>query len=264
MIKVYARGNDFYDDNRDFLLTNPYTEFFFRLDAPLLTETNKEEYAIKVFNDEKTLLVLEKEPYDVLFFGDKELIGELIDYLITNSYKLNSFLCPLELGEEISSYLKDKGINFKLDLGMDFMVCREKSLPSSALVEHASSDDLDAIYENVLAFIKDCGLKDKVTKEKVAKNLQYYRIIRVGNEIAAMASFYVATKDDMKITNVYTKNKYRGKGFAKLICTSILNEIIDSGKYATLNVDIKNPVSYHIYSSIGFKRVFSQGIFGKE
>ena len=37
MIKEYANGNDFYEENRDFLLSDKYSEPFFRFDSPLLT-----------------------------------------------------------------------------------------------------------------------------------------------------------------------------------------------------------------------------------
>ena len=40
-------------------------------------------------------------------------------------------------------------------------------------------------------------------------------------------------------------------------------EIIEKGFIATLNVDKNNPISYHIYESIGFKKVFTQGIYKK-
>ena len=32
-------------------------------------------------------------------------------------------------------------------------------------------------------------------------------------------------------------------------------------KTAVLNVDRKNPVSNHLYTSLGFKKIFSQGVF---
>jgi len=40
-------------------------------------------------------------------------------------------------------------------------------------------------------------------------------------------------------------------------------DFIDMGFIATLNVDINNPISYHLYSSIGFKKLFTQGIYKK-
>ena len=34
MIKIYDNGTDFYNENKEFLLTNVYSEVFFRLDSP--------------------------------------------------------------------------------------------------------------------------------------------------------------------------------------------------------------------------------------
>ena len=51
------------------------------------------------------------------------------------------------------------------------------------------------------------------------------------------------------------------KTSAGKVVNSAKNEILASGKRATLNVDRKNPVSYHLYLSLGFERMFSQGEF---
>ena len=50
-------------------------------------------------------------------------------------------------------------------------------------------------------------------------------------------------------------------GYARKLVNYAKNEIIAQGKIATLNVDKKNPISNHLYSSLGFKKVFSQGIY---
>ena len=48
MVKEYVNGNDFYEENKDILLSEKYNEPFFRLDSPLLLNAGKEEYALKV------------------------------------------------------------------------------------------------------------------------------------------------------------------------------------------------------------------------
>ena len=78
-----------------------------------------------------------------------------------------------------------------------------------------------------------------------------------------MASLSPGTDADMRIGYVYTPNAYRGRGYARKVVNSLKNEILASGKIATLNVDRKNPISNHLYSSLGFKRVFSQGEYRK-
>ena len=42
---------------------------------------------------------------------------------------------------------------------------------------------------------------------------------------------------------------------------SSITTAVAAGKRVTLNVDRKNPVSYHLYRSLGFERMFSQGEF---
>ena len=69
------------------------------------------------------------------------------------------------------------------------------------------------------------------------------------------------TDRDTKISTVYTRDEYRNQGCARAVVGSVLNEIIGSGKTAVLNVDQKNPVSYHLYTSLGFRKIFSQGVF---
>ncbi|MCR5564764.1 MAG: GNAT family N-acetyltransferase, partial [Gammaproteobacteria bacterium] len=64
-----------------------------------------------------------------------------------------------------------------------------------------------------------------------------------------------------KIAFVYTRDEYRGKGYARKVVNSVKNEILDKGFVATLNVDQKNPISNHLYESLGFKKVFSQGVY---
>ncbi len=261
MIKVYEDGSSFYLDNKDFLLTNIHTEVFFRFDAPLLKKANKDEYALKVYNDKSRLVALLKEPFNILLYGDSSLAGELIDFLINNQYKIKGYLAPTELGEAFMAELGKRNIKSHLDLGMDFMEARVKLLPSSEEVEVAKEDDVDEILNMAVSFFNDCGLSDEVTKEKILKAIDGFRIIREDGKIVSMAKMSASSSEDMRISFVYTRNEYRGKGYAKKICTNIVNEIIDKGFYATLNVDKKNPISNHIYSSIGFKKTFSQGVF---
>ena len=261
MIKTYKNGNDFYKENKDFLLKNIYTEVFFRLDSPLLLKTNKFEYALQASNENSKLLVLKKEPYNILFFGDFELVPELIDYLVDNRFELKDYLSPIDLGDKIKEYFSTKNIQYDLTLGMDFMEAHEKCDIDPKEVESATLDDLDEVFDLTNRFIKDCGLNSVHTKEKLKEKIETYRLIRKDDKIVSMAHLYENSSKDYKISMVYTRDEYRGMGYAKEVCGYILNEIIDKGYYATLNVDINNPISNHVYKSIGFKRLFSQGIY---
>jgi len=264
MVKTYLDGKTFYEDNKKFLLSNPYTEVFFRLDSEHLSETNKKEYAIKVTEKDCTLVALLKEPYPMLVFGDKSLSSELAIFLDKNDYLVKDFMGPVEVGNSLLNSFNSLGYNFECSIRMDFMECRAKHAPSSEIVELANDDDLDEIYNMMLNLVKDCGLNDVVIKEKVKSNLPDYRLIRDNGIPVSFAAIFKSSDEDKKIACVYTKPEYRGRKFAQQVVNYCVNEIMDQGYFATLNVDQNNPVSYHVYESIGFKKVFSQGIYYKK
>ena len=143
---------------------------------------------------------------------------------------------------------------------------RQASLGAGAKVLKVYSfqlteDDLDEIFDCAQRFVADCGLLDKPEKESFRKVLDSIRVIRADGKIVSMARIAPATGDDLRLVLVYTRDEYRGRGYARKVVNSAKNEILASGKRATLNVDRKNPVSYHLYLSLGFERVFSQGEF---
>ena len=261
MIKIYDNGLDFYNENKEFLLTNEYSEVFFRLDSPLLVSTNKDEYAIKVYDDNHRLVALLKEPYNFLLFGDYELVDELVTFLIDNNYKIKDYLCPMELGDKLMECFNKHNYPFRLSIGMDFMEANTKVDISSDGIETPTLDDVDELYELTCLFIADCGLKDTPDKQFIINHIDEFRIIRKDGHIVSMAKSRESTKTNKNISYVFTRKDYRGQGLARKIVGTILNEIIDSGYLASLNVDKNNPISNHVYYSLGFRKIFSQGIY---
>ncbi|MBP5163184.1 MAG: GNAT family N-acetyltransferase [Spirochaetales bacterium] len=261
MVKEYANGKDFYGENRAILLSNKYTEPFFRLDSPLLVKAGNEEYALKVTDGRSCLLALCVEPYNIMLHGDKSLAREFVGYVTANGYRIKSFLCSIELGEELTSCFRDEGYIYSLALGMDFMEADKKTTVNDARVEHPTEEDVDELYQMTVSFIRDCGLSDVARKERVRETLQDYRILRRDGQIVSFTKIHEWTDRDTKISTVYTRDEYRNQGCARTVVGSVLNEIIGSGRIAVLNVDQKNPVSYHLYTSMGFRKIFSQGVF---
>lgn len=259
MIKEYSNGESFVKDNSSFLDLNKYMSAFIYLDAKLLGDVDKKNYCLKSSINDKQLLGLKLEPYKLLLYGDIECLSELLDYLESNDYECDGIQCSMDLGIEL---VNKRG--YKETLGMDFMEAKEKTIESSALVSKLSLDDVKEIYDLSLSFMSDCGLSDKVKEENIIKRLSNYRVIKKDGRIISMAGLSIDTKESMRITYVYTRPEYRGKGYAKKVVNYIKNEIIDMGLTATLNVDRKNPISNHLYESLGFKKVFSQGVYIKE
>jgi GNAT superfamily N-acetyltransferase len=268
MIVSYQTGAEFLQDNQAYLQTDPYLSTFFTLDAPLLKEAGKINYALRCEQGDKRLLALKVEPYNLLLFGEEAFVPELLRFLFDGGYEIKNYLCAselfqmqCELGYALMRELEPYGRRYEEALAMDFMEARSVTEPSAPEVETAHEDDLDEIFDCAQRFVADCGLLDKPEKEPFRKVLGSFRVIRADGKIVSMARIAPATKDDLRLVLVYTRDEYRGKGYARKVVNSAKNEILASGKRVTLNVDRKNPISYHLYLSLGFERVFSQGEF---
>ena len=85
--------------------------------------------------------------------------------------------------------------------------------------------------------------------------------MRKDGKIASFAKIHEWSDADTKISTVYTRDEFRNQGCGRAVVGSVVNEIIDSGRIAALNVDQKNPISNHLYSSLGFRKIFSQGVY---
>ena len=262
MVINYPNGEAFIKDNSSYLKENVFMSSFFFLDAPLLKESSKKNYALKVCLEDKKLLALKVEPYYVLLYGDVELVKELVVYIKENELEVNGIYSSMEVGNEYTR-LVDSLYNqkFYLQLGMDFMETKEYTEPSSKEVVTATLDDVDELYECLVNFVKDCSLNDEVTKESIIKGIERFRIIKDGQRIISLASRTPESEESIRITDVYTRPEYRGQGFARKVVNTTKNEILEQGKMATLNVNQANPISNHLYKSLGFVKVFSRGIF---
>lgn len=265
MIHVYPNGTACVEENRQLLATNPYQSVFFSLDAPQIKEPGKKNYAIAAEAEGERLLCMKLSPYSLLLFGDSAPAGELFDYLLTNDYEIGSLLGGETLCDEVIKTLQIRfGLCYREALAMDFMEAREITAPSCPEVEIPTEADLEELVECKTNFVADCGLKDPVSVEGTRQRLREYRILRRDGRIVSMAAISAATDHALKIAAVYTRPEYRGRGLARLVVNTAKNEILSQGKIATLNVDKKNPITNHLYRSLGFAPVFSQGEYRRE
>ncbi len=260
MITEYNNGAELVERYAEFLDTNKYLTAFFHIDGKLVTEITEKNYAYSAENGGKRLLTMRADPFSVLLFGDGELIPELFNFMYERGCVIDHILCDDAVGAALTDYMKHRrGLELIKALGMDFMECREKTAPTDPYVETATEADLEEIAYCMQHFLVDCGLTESLDKEQIRRNIGKYRIIRADGRIVATAALTAETETSMKIVSVYTRDEYRGKGYARKAVNAVKNEILDKGYIATLNVDQKNPISYHLYLSLGFKKLFSQG-----
>ena len=259
-IKIYADGAAFLAENQALLDTNPQISAFMALDAPLLKETGKINYAVKCERNGKTLLAMKVEPYHLQLFGDADCAGDLLDFLTREGYEVRNYLCEKTLGDAVAREMEARlGVRYEEALAMEFMEARESTEPSSPEVGAADEGDLDEICACMERFLIECNLQDKLNREAMRRNIGDFRVIRADGRVASVGKAVRDIGESMRITNVYTREAYRGKGYARKVVNAIKNEILAAGKNATLNVDRRNPVTNHLYRALGFKPVFAQG-----
>lgn len=62
----------------------------------------------------------------------------------------------------------------------------------------------------------------------------------------------------MAMLNVYTDKNHRLKGYARKACENLLNEAVKFGAHtAYLQVVADNGPAYHIYDSLGYKKIYT-------
>ena len=263
--KEYPDGPSFIKDNAYLLKKEKYLTSLFFIDGEILKQSGKRNYAIKTSVRGRTLLCIRVEQFNPLLYGDKECIADMLKYIKDNSLDFHGAMCSTELGDCLIKSASDSiGVHLHQAIGMDFMSVNEITEESSKEVTAPSQDDLDELYELYCNFITDCGLPDKPDKALLKSRLQNFRILHRDGKIVSMASIAKDTEDSIKITHVYTRPEFRGQGHARKVVNYIKNEIISQGKTATLNVDQKNPISNRLYYSLGFRKVFSQGLYLEE
>jgi len=264
MITVYQNGNECIEQNRKLLDENPYLSAFFLIDGAEIHQVSQTNFVLKVQQGDKVLLAMRVEPYDMLVYGDTECAKELTEYLIREEYHFPGFLCDTVLGESMCHALRQHQQSYYEALAMDFMEADRVTEPSSPLVEPAVEQDVEDIFACMQHFVTDCGLQDEVTIEPIRNSIGHYRVLRENGVIASVAKIAASTDASLRISCVYSKNAYRGKGFARLVVNSTKNEILAQGKKATLTVDRHNPVTNHLYRALGFKPLFAQGEYRRQ
>ena len=79
-----------------------------------------------------------------------------------------------------------------------------------------------------------------------------FALIRRDGKIVSIAWRVRESDETCAVSGVYTREEYRGQGLARQIVTRLTKQILADGKLAYLFVDKTNPVSNHLYRSIGY------------
>ena len=260
MIKAYKNGQTLLDEHRSLLDEDKFLSVFFRLDAPGITDPDSRNYALCAEQDGQVLLAVKLQPWSLLLYGSPAPADELTDYITTHSLEIGGIMGSEAVCERVTARLRDRlGQDWHESLAMDFMEAHSKTEPSSPDVEIPTDADVDELAALTARFISDCGLADEVDVDGIRATVGNYRVIRAGGRIMSMAKAAPSSDTDKRIASVYTRPEGRGQKYARRVVNTLKNEILDTGRIATLTVDRHNPVSNHLYESLGFVRTSSMG-----
>ena len=87
----------------------------------------------------------------------------------------------------------------------------------------------------------------------------YFRGIRQGGEIVAVAGVHVASKQEgvAAVGNVFTRSDWRGQGLAQIVTSAVVMSLLNAGfQDIGLNVEDTNAAALSAYEHIGFRTRF--------
>ena len=114
MIKFYKNGEEFLKDNIVILNQYPLDTSFFKVNSKLLNTFDRRNYSFKVIDGDNYLLVMKLDDYNLLIFGETNLVKEAIDIICDYHLYFYGILASKELIDEF--YLHYINNNYSQDL----------------------------------------------------------------------------------------------------------------------------------------------------
>lgn len=256
MVKIYTNGNEFIKENMKLLDENILDTSFYYVNAKNINSFDRSNYLIKIYEEDKCLLLCKYSIFNLLLYGDKSLCKEASRIICDYNLEFNGILATKDLVDEFYfQYEKLKGGSHKINLSMDIMYCDALTDIDVSCVEQCGFDDKTKLVELCKEFgMEALGRADENRIiETVDNYYQDFYCARIDGRIVGIAR---KTRNEDKICSVsyvYTDKNYRKRGLAKRVVGKITSDILNDKKIAYLYVDKTNPISNHVYSSLGYK-----------
>lgn len=263
-IKLYNNGEEFILDNKWFLdKYSKYTSMLL-MDLVVYKKLDKENFCIFITDNELSICAIQVKPFGVVVVGDKELSSELVNCLYVQGFIFDSILSEDLLGECIVDEI-EKVFNEQYNklLEMTYMECVNTSYIKKYDIVTPSLFDTDEVLELLYLFHEECHLHERPTRSSVIESINMFKVIKENNTIVSIAKLTDGKELEKRISCVYTRKEYRGKGYAKELVSYLTSHSLSLGFRATLNVDVNNKVTNHLYRSIGYYPIYNQTQFVK-
>ena len=255
MYKVYQTGQEFLDENLNIIRNDPLGTTFFEGNAKMIPQCDENNYALRVKHSGETLIAIRVDGYPFVIYGSERCAAELARIVVENKLQFNRVIGYFDvLNAFLTAYEQLVGGSHKVNLSMDVMYCEKVNTCDTSCVEQATEKDIEEITQLVVDFTYEAlGEKPEWDKifEKTSQKINSYAVLRVDGKIVSIGYFYF-DGNLHRISNVYTKPEHRNKGYSRKVVTYLTEQAMASGNLPCLHVDQHNPVSNHLYQSIGY------------
>lgn len=257
MYKLYKTGKDFLDENLSLIRTDPLGTIFFEHNANAIEQCDGSSYAVRVECGKEVLIAIRLNGFPLVLYGSEHCVAELAQVVADNKLQFDKVLGYYDLADKfLTCYERYDGGSHKVNLCMDIMYCEQIAPCDMSGVERATAKDVEEITQLYVAFLTEALGKNATWGGKIdqiAQEIDNFALLRVDGEIVSIASRKDSGNGLCRISNVFTKPQHRNKGYSRKIVTYLTNRILTSGNLPCLFVDKHNPVSNHLYQTIGYK-----------
>ena len=258
MIKFYENGKAFLDDNLEILNKYPLDTSFFLVNSKSIHTFNRRNYCFKVINNSSYLLVMRLDDYNLILFGDKNLVKEAVNTILDYHLYFYGVLASVELVNEFFKHMIDRrGGEKVIRYNMDMMYLDKLLFNPTMTVNRAKEEDYTILVDFMTKFYKEALHKENPDVNSIRldlkNNLISYYLLKINNKIVSMARISRMEDHIAAISAVYTPKEFRNNGYSAQVVSTICKDLLQLNKVPYLYVDKQNPISNHLYSKLGFK-----------
>lgn len=256
MYKLYRTGQEFLDENLNIIRNDPLGATFFEANAKMISKCDETNYALRVEVDTNLLLAIHVGEYPLVVYGSERCADELAEAVKKHKLFFCKTIGALELSTAfLTAYEGRVGGSHKVGKSMDVMSCSQVNGCDTADVVQATEREIEEIAELQADFsFEALGERAEQSKlvSKLTTQINNFALIRKNGEIVAIAESIDEGNGLCRISYVYTKPEHRNKGYSRKVVTYLTEQAISNGKLPYLHVDQHNPISNHLYQSIGY------------
>lgn len=256
MYKIYLTGQEFLDENLDIIRNDPLGTTFFEVNAKAIDKCNQNDFAVRIDLDGKLLLAIHVGEYPLVLYGSECCANELAEVVAKHKFSFGKTIGALELSTAfLTAYEHRVGGSHNVNKSMDVMSCDKVNCCHASDVEQATERDIEEIAKLQADFTFEAlgeRAEQSELMSKLSMQINNFALIRKNGEIVAIAEGINEGNGLCRISYVYTKPTHRNKGYSRNVVTYVTHRAIDDGNIAYLHVDKNNPISNHLYLSIGY------------